>query len=325
MTMAEPEELILEGAHFATRVARDVWRRYGTPVPDTTVPLASVRVRLEMFLSALFRTPVPVVRMEPPAPASWLSRLARGPAHHRGDELLLSGTDGRHVCLPPVLPLTAGGQDALSLYRLLAVEQAARLVRRTPQVFAGIESPGIEDWFLLAEAAAIDRWIAAEVPGLVPALAAARAHALGRHVASSHVHAGRYARTRGPRASCRRSPDATVPPGPRRLGRGLARLGAAAIAARCRARGIGGCPSVVLGPGACRSRSRSGFSRSRQPRTVRRRVRPGSRACRRCAAGRARGKRPRTKMTTARAPGYSRRRAAGERRGSVRSAAARRS
>lgn len=178
--MAEPEELILEGAHFATRVARDVWRRYGTPVPDTAIPLAGVRVRLEMFLSALFRTPVPVARMEPPAPASWLARLARGPAHHRGDELLLSGTDGRHVCLPPVLPSTAGGQEALSLYRLLAVEQAARLVRRTPQVFAGIESPGIEDWFLLAEAAAIDGWIAREVPGLVPALAAARVHALGR-------------------------------------------------------------------------------------------------------------------------------------------------
>jgi nitric oxide reductase NorD protein len=184
--MAEPEELILEGAHFATRVARDVWRRYGTSVPETTIPLASVRVRLEMFLSALFRTPVPVVRMEPPAPASWLSRLARGRAHHRGDELLSSGTDGRHVCLPPVLPVTAGGQDALGLYRLLAVEQAARLVRRTPQVFAGIESSGIEDWFLLAEAAAIDCWIAAEVPGLVPALAAARARALERPVGRHH-------------------------------------------------------------------------------------------------------------------------------------------
>ena len=178
--MAEPEELILEGAHFATRVARDVWRRYGTALPDTTIPLASVRVRLEMFLSALFCTPVPVVRMEPPAPASWLARLARGPAHDRGDERLLSGTDGRHVCLPPMVPVTAGGQDALSLYRLLAVEQAARLVRRTPQVFAAIQNPRIEDWFLLAEAAAVDCWIAAEVPGLVPALAAARAHALGR-------------------------------------------------------------------------------------------------------------------------------------------------
>ena len=144
--------------------------------------LASVRVRLEMFLSALFGTPIPVVRMEPPAPASWLSRVARGRSHQHGDERLLSGTDGRRICLPPVLPLTIGGQEAISLYRLLAVEQAARLVRRTPQVFARIQRPEIEDWFLLAEAAAIDCWIAAEVPGLVPALAAARAHALGRLV-----------------------------------------------------------------------------------------------------------------------------------------------
>jgi nitric oxide reductase NorD protein len=179
--MAEPEELILEGAHFATRVARDVWRRYGTSAAETTVPLASVRVRLELFLSALFRRPVPVVRMEPPAPASWLSRVARGRSHHRGDELLLSGTDGRQVCLPPVLPLTTVGQEAMSLYRLLAVEQAARLARRTPHAFARMNGPETEDWFLLAEAAAVDRWIAAEVPGLVPTLVAVRAHALARN------------------------------------------------------------------------------------------------------------------------------------------------
>jgi len=31
--MAEPEELILEGAHLATRVARDAWRRTAARVP----------------------------------------------------------------------------------------------------------------------------------------------------------------------------------------------------------------------------------------------------------------------------------------------------
>ena len=49
-------------------------------------------------------------------------------------------------------------------------------------MFAGIEGSGIDNWFLLAEATVIDCWIAAEVPGLAPALAAARAHALGRGV-----------------------------------------------------------------------------------------------------------------------------------------------
>ena len=51
--MAEPEELILEGAHFATRLARDAWRRYGARPPDAAVSLGDVRIRLEVFLNAL--------------------------------------------------------------------------------------------------------------------------------------------------------------------------------------------------------------------------------------------------------------------------------
>ena len=176
--MAEPEELILEGAHFATRVARDAWRRYGTPAADRAIPLTAVRARLEMFLTALVRTSITIAPMEPPAPASWLSRLARGPSRGRRDTSLRSATDGRRVYLPAALPLTMCGLDALTLYRLLAVEQAARLVRGTALVSAHIESGETQDWFLLAEAAAVDRWIAVEVPGLAPAVIAARAHAL---------------------------------------------------------------------------------------------------------------------------------------------------
>ena len=125
--MAEPEELILEGAHFATRVARDAWRRYGTPAPDDAIPLCAVRARLEMFLTALVRTSITIVPMEPPAPASWLSRLARGPVARpsRQTAAYPAPTDD-DVCLPAALPPTTCGLDALTLYRLLAVEQAAR-------------------------------------------------------------------------------------------------------------------------------------------------------------------------------------------------------
>jgi nitric oxide reductase NorD protein len=176
--MAEPEELILEGAHFATRVARDAWQRYGAPASDRMVPLTAVRARLEMFLTALVRTSLTIVPMEPPAPATWLSRLTSGPSRDRRERSLLSGTDGRRVYLPAALPPTTSGQDALALYRLLAVEQAARLVRATALVSAQIEGGETRDWFLLAEAAAVDRWIAIEVRGLVPLVIAARAHAL---------------------------------------------------------------------------------------------------------------------------------------------------
>lgn len=175
--MAEPEELILEGAHFATRVAREAWRRYGTPAADRATSLTAVRARLELFLSALFRTSISIAPMEPPAPASWLARLARDRPRERYDPRLRSGTDGRRVWLPGALPPTPWGEDALALYRLLAVEQGSRLIRGTAQAAAQIESLETRDWFLFAEAAVIDRWIGLEVPGLAGTLRAARAHA----------------------------------------------------------------------------------------------------------------------------------------------------
>jgi nitric oxide reductase NorD protein len=175
--MAEPEELILEGAHFATRVARDAWRRYGAAAEDRATSLTAVRTRLELFLTALLGTSLTIAPIEPPAPATWLSRLAHGPSRRR-DRSPHSGTDGRRVCLPASLPPGTSGLDALTLYRLLAVEQAARLVRGTAQVSNEIGNAETRDWFLIAEAAAVDRWIAREVPGLLPALLAARAFAL---------------------------------------------------------------------------------------------------------------------------------------------------
>jgi nitric oxide reductase NorD protein len=136
-----------------------------------------VRARLELFLTALFLTSVGIAPMEPPAPASWLSRLAPGRRREPRDTRLRSGTDGRRVWLPAALPAAPWGPDALAVYRLLAVEQASRLVRGTALTSARIESAETRDWFLFAEAAVIDRWIALEVPGLAATLRAARAHA----------------------------------------------------------------------------------------------------------------------------------------------------
>jgi nitric oxide reductase NorD protein len=193
--MSEPEELILEGAHFATRIARDTWRRYGTHTPSRDVRLSSVRARLELFLAALFRQPIAIAPMEPPAPRTWLSRLANRDTAESPNDPLLSGTDGRRIYLPPsVGPGHRDGrasrparertveetERALALYRLLAVQQAARLARGTASTAAQIHQRETRDWFLLAEAAVIDRWIAREAPGLSAALSAARLEALAR-------------------------------------------------------------------------------------------------------------------------------------------------
>ena len=96
--MSEPEDLILEGAHFATRHARALWRRHARAPASSGVPLAHIRTRLELFVSALFTTPIPICAIEPHAPATWLSRLASGRRRARHDSALCA-TDGQRVYL----------------------------------------------------------------------------------------------------------------------------------------------------------------------------------------------------------------------------------
>lgn len=177
--MSEPEELILEGAHVATRIARDAWRRYAARSSSTELPLARVRQRLELFLAALFGMPIAIAPMESPAPVNWLARLAAPPARpkHRGPSC---GTDGVRVFLPPALDRGEGEDETLAVYRLLAVEQALRILRGTARVYERVGRADLRDWFLLAEAAAADRWIAAHAPGLVAVLARAREEALAK-------------------------------------------------------------------------------------------------------------------------------------------------
>src|SRR5215208_373228 len=123
--MSEPEDLILDGAYVASRLARDAWRRYGPVPPRNAVRLADVRVRLELFLNALFEQPIAVAAAEPSAPVSWLARVAGRAADSATG--LTAGTDGVRIYLPPVVEASRGVDAARYTYRLLAVEQAVRL------------------------------------------------------------------------------------------------------------------------------------------------------------------------------------------------------
>jgi nitric oxide reductase NorD protein len=212
--VAEPEDLILEGAHFATRVARDAWRRYGPARRRADVSLADERPRLELFLSALFMQPISIAATQPPAPITWLARLAQGRAASGARSELFPGTDGSRIYLPPLLSITRNEEHTRRLYRLLAVLQAARLVRGTARMTLALSAEDRE-WFLMREAEAVDCWIAAELPGLLPQLAEVRAKALAerssdslsrdnpleqiiRHLLQSDLSAPRLAEARPP-------------------------------------------------------------------------------------------------------------------------------
>ena len=172
--MSEPEDLILDGAYVTSRFARDLWQRYGPRPADDRLHLTAVRVRLELFLHALFEREIRIVPAEPPAAVSWLGRIAGRGAE---DADTLPATDGSRVYLPAAVN-PSGTDDAFALYTLFAVEQAVRLVRGSAAFAATGEDDEARHRFAIAEATAADAWIVREAPGLVPVLRAARRGAL---------------------------------------------------------------------------------------------------------------------------------------------------
>ena len=183
--MSEPEDVILEGAHVATTFAARLWRRHRPGPPQ--VELAEIRPRLELLVGAIFGDVPAIVPAEPPALPSFAGRIARRIPRHMLDGRAHASTDGVRIRLPR--EVGGGGragageggrarEGAVATYRLLAVEQAARAARGTPGVLASAAArdlaPAMRDLFQLCEAAAVDRWLVRELPGMASELRLAR-------------------------------------------------------------------------------------------------------------------------------------------------------
>jgi nitric oxide reductase NorD protein len=136
------------------------WRASREPA---TVTLATVGRRLELLLAAMYgrRMSVGVAPSSSP-PAS--------PAN-RAD-----------VALPAVLDAHDGQSRAIARYRLLAIEQGARLVRGTHADLPSMD-PLERDLYTLAEGATIDRAIVRQAPGLAEELRSLRRTELTRRFA----------------------------------------------------------------------------------------------------------------------------------------------
>jgi len=141
------------------------------------VELDAVRRRLELLLAAMYGRHIPIAvpdrRRE-----SWLARTWRAVSPFSEAESV-AASDGESLRLPPSMDASPGAIEAIARYRLLAIEQAERVVRGTAVAAAGLDSLE-RDLFLLRESAAIDAAIARNVRNLAPALVAARAEALQR-------------------------------------------------------------------------------------------------------------------------------------------------
>lgn len=175
--MSEPEDVLLEGAHAATTFISRLWRR--NRAGPRELCLVDVRRRLELLIGALYGDSVPIVIADPPARPSLIGRLARRIPRQLVDLRTLAGTDGRRLRLPRTMPSDRGDEAAFSIYRLLAVEQGARVRRGTAQLLSADTRALERDLYLLAESVSVDREICRELPGMRRDIVAARQRARG--------------------------------------------------------------------------------------------------------------------------------------------------
>ena len=137
------------------RVAQPIrgWRAQRAP---GRLELGAVSRRLELLLAGMYGRPIRV-----------------GPAGRSGSGAATSDPD---VILPAVLDAPDGIEAAAARYRLLAVQQAERLVRGSAAAPLPTDRM-VRDLYALVEGASVDRAIADRAPGLAATLDAIHARA----------------------------------------------------------------------------------------------------------------------------------------------------
>lgn len=174
--MGEAEGIVYEGAWLAVEGVQALWRRRSADDDDRR-PERRLCRRLELVTGALCGVSLAVMPASADASRGWLNRFVRRLAGREGEPTPTASTDGERIWLP-VDGASEGDARAWARLRLSAIEQAARAARETPRVHALATDLLSRALFELAEAVAVDRWIAIELPGVVPELLAARRAAL---------------------------------------------------------------------------------------------------------------------------------------------------
>jgi nitric oxide reductase NorD protein len=158
--------------------ARYLLQRAGSRVRSTfarertAVHLQDLHRRLEIVLTAAYGRPIVIAANERP---DW----ARTTLSALMNTLTTASIDGEVIRLPERIEIGGDRQLGADRYRLLAIEQAERLTRGTPQ-FAPMADRLERDLYLLREGASIDRRIVRTFPGLAHVLRDERLSALAR-------------------------------------------------------------------------------------------------------------------------------------------------
>lgn len=139
--------------------------------------LDEVRPRLQRFLRAMYGESVTIETLNPEEPTTWKSRALKV-VSGKSKAHIDSESDAECIRLPANLPSQSATVSLLEQYRLLAVQHAERIQRKSAMYAQAATSDLERDLFQLAEAACIDAHIRATQPGLRTTLESARATAM---------------------------------------------------------------------------------------------------------------------------------------------------
>ena len=195
--------VLRSGARVAER-----WDRWLLHVRPPVVELEHVRRRLELLLAAYYGRAISIEASDAAREAGWFGRYVLRSRARRSERDTFPHTDGERIFLPRALDASRGEDAAVALYRLLAIEQAERIVRGSAAGHPGADAhPLVRELYLLSEGAAIDAAIARRVGGIRPVLAAARAASLARRPRLPYLMPARNEVERLVRASLAAPPE----------------------------------------------------------------------------------------------------------------------
>jgi nitric oxide reductase NorD protein len=176
--MAEAEEVISDAARHATVFVRDLWRRHQPPPEDPTPRLTDLKRRLDLFLSAVAGASIPIRVAQPPRRPTLLEVLLEHDRRPR-PRTPLPATDGLRIWLPPRLePAPADPDEAVNLYRVMALQQLVRARRGSALRVRAARTSLERDLLWLIEICDADAELVEMLPGMAAPLQRLRRHAL---------------------------------------------------------------------------------------------------------------------------------------------------
>jgi nitric oxide reductase NorD protein len=162
--------------HLAREVRDRARARFRRSKPN--VSLETVHRRLELIVAALYGRPIALTTTER-GPQGMRQRLEALLGVQPDARRTTPTVEGETIRLPDVLDAPDGPEKAIARYRILAIEQAERIVRGTPSHLPATD-PLERDLYLVREGMAIDAALMRRHPGLAGSLSAERAAALDR-------------------------------------------------------------------------------------------------------------------------------------------------